>query len=157
MKEQHNYQVFELLKSLYHQQIVLEMKNYIQHGTVTTYEHCLNVAILSYVWAEKLHLPVDKQLLVTGAFLHDFYLYDWHVKEPGIWHGFNHPAIAEMNAQEFLHQSKEVTDIIRTHMWPLTFRNHPTSLEGWIVCLADKTVTVWEVWQSFSQRLSGKE
>ena len=80
MKEQHNYQVFELLKSLYHQQIVLEMKNYIQHGTVTTYEHCLNVAILSYVWAEKLHLPVDKQLLVTGAFLHDFYLYDWHVK-----------------------------------------------------------------------------
>lgn len=157
MKIQHSYQVFELLKTLYHQQIVLEMKDYIQHGTVSTYEHCLSVAVLSYIWAEKFHLPIDKHLLVTGAFLHDFYLYDWHVKEPGRWHGFRHPAIAEKNARELLQQPQEVTEIIRTHMWPLTFLAHPTSMEGWIVCLADKTVTIWEVVQCFCQHITKRE
>ncbi|MDD7114210.1 MAG: HD domain-containing protein [Lachnospiraceae bacterium] len=148
MNTGYHYEVYELLKTLYRKQNVLKMKEYIQHANVTTFEHCISVAILSYVWAEKLHLPVDKQLLVTGAFLHDFYLYDWHAKDHGRWHGFRHPAIAKKNAQEILHQPEEVTEIIRTHMWPLTFRNYPTSLEGWIVCFADKAVTVWEVFRN---------
>lgn len=148
MKEAYAEQVQPLLDGLTDQWAVQQMRQYIQHGNVTTYDHCMNVAVLSYWLAVRFHLPVNKRVLVTGAFLHDFYLYDWHSKNHGRLHGLRHPRIAKENAAALLNQPAAVTGIIYTHMWPLTLRCVPTSLEGWVVCMADKIAAVQEFGQS---------
>ncbi|MCR4590898.1 MAG: HD domain-containing protein [Lachnospiraceae bacterium] len=125
---------------------VLEMKEYRQHGNVTTYEHCKNVTRLSYYLNIKFHLKADNETLVKGAMLHDFYLYDWHEKDNGThdWHGFIHADRALKNAERYLNVSKEVKDVISSHMWPLNIRKMPRSREAWIVCFADKCVSLYE-------------
>ena len=51
-----------------------KMKDYIQHGTVTTYDHCMDVARTSFSINRKLHLHAPEKELVTAAFLHDYFL-----------------------------------------------------------------------------------
>ena len=64
---------------------VQQMREFIQHGDVTTYQHCKNVVLVSCWLNHRLHLGADETSLAVGAFLHDFYLYDWHKK--GTFHG----------------------------------------------------------------------
>lgn len=124
---------------------VQSMKAYIQHGSTSTYEHCMNVVRLSYWLNRRLHLNANERALLIGALLHDFYLYDWHEKSG--WHrlhGFFHPARACKNARQIFHIGELEADIIENHMWPLTFRHIPRSREAAIVCLADKCCSVLE-------------
>jgi uncharacterized protein len=125
---------------------VLEMKSYIQHGNITTYDHCRRVAAASLKINRKLHLGADEKKLAVGAMLHDFYLYDWHAYDDGSHrlHGFRHPEKARMNASEVFHVGKKEQDIIRTHMWPLTLHTVPRSREAVIVCMADKWCSLQE-------------
>ena len=69
------------------------MKQYVQHGKVTTYEHCMDVAWTAFCLNRRLHLGVKESELVTACLLHDYYLYDWHTHGDHL-HGFHHPAIA---------------------------------------------------------------
>ena len=39
---------YDCIKDLVNHPVVLEMKNYIQHGTTTCYQHCLNVAYYNF-------------------------------------------------------------------------------------------------------------
>lgn len=94
---------------------------------------------------------IDETSLAVGAFLHDFYLYDWHKKGTfhGIrrlfeMHGFSHPGCACVNAEKVFHITKKEQSIISSHMWPLTFRHVPSCREAIIVCLADKYCAVVE-------------
>ncbi len=148
MKVKHNNNlniVLEILSDILKHHNVEEMKNYIQHANVSTYEHCISVAVKSYSIAKKLRLDIDIRALIFGAFLHDFYLYDWHTDAPkDSLHGFSHPRIAAKNAKEILNQSEKVTNIIKTHMWPLTLRNIPKSREAWLVCICDKYISTIE-------------
>ena len=125
---------------------VRRMKSFIQHGKVTTYDHCKSVARTSFSINQKLHLNADEKKLLTGAMLHDFYLYDWHHKddgEPGL-HGYTHAAKAAQNAQKYFQVGEDVQAIIRSHMWPLNLTKLPASREAWIVCLADKYCSLKE-------------
>ncbi|MEE3307537.1 HD domain-containing protein [Sharpea azabuensis] len=119
------------------------MHNYIQHGSITTYDHCLSVASMSYWLNRKFHLHSDEKQLIRGAFLHDYFLYDWHHYE-GNLHGFSHPHTALINAREDFMLTRKEENIIRSHMWPLTFWHYPQSREAVIVCLADKIVSTKE-------------
>ena len=133
---------------------VSEMKNYSQHGSISTYEHCKNVAVLSEKLDLFFHLNCDKEDLFLGAFLHDFYLYDWHKSSPNFFdvglfkmHGFRHPIIAAQNAKKIFNVNNRVYNIISSHMWPLTFTHFPKYKEAWVVCIADKISTITETFR----------
>ena len=90
-----------------------------QHGTVSVFDHSFAVACLGLYLVLILGLRVDRRALVRGALLHDFFLYDWHVRDPGHrLHGFTHPRRALTNAkQEFSLNSVE-QEVIARHMFP---------------------------------------
>lgn len=98
---QYETSVREYLRQYLGHEAVGQMKKYIQHGDVSTYEHCLNVACYSLYLARSWRWNVNEEELVIGAFLHDFYLYDWHLrKRKGRLHGLCHSALAAKNARE---------------------------------------------------------
>ena len=121
------------------------MKTFIQHGHISTYEHVLNVVCMSCRVHERLHAHSDRRSLIRGAFLHDFYLYDWHdpASNEGL-HGFRHPARALARAQEHFQLNRTERNIIISHMWPLTVTKIPRCREAWIVCASDKLCALYE-------------
>lgn len=131
-----------LSKDLLNNSEVLKMKNYVQHGKISTYEHCVEVAKTALQLNKMFKLNANEKILVEAGILHDFYLYDWHdasVKVPLFkMHGFTHAKKASENAKQLLQADENTCKAIETHMWPLTLRNIPLSKEAWLLCLADK-------------------
>lgn len=139
-----------------------QMKNYIQHGKITTFDHCMRVAKLSYALNNALKVKSNEKELIRGAFLHDYFLYDWHTdfeikKAPEDWflpfklvhkffhlHGFTHPQSAMENAKRDFNLTDKEAQIIRSHMWPLTLLHPPKSREAVLVCCADKLASLQE-------------
>jgi uncharacterized protein len=122
-----------------------EMKQYVSHSDITVYQHCIKVARTAYDLAIRYHISCDMRALVRGALLHDYYLYDWHDPSKGFrWHGFKHHRFALRNAERDFLLSRRERNIIRTHMFPLTFWDVPRCREAWLVTLADKIVATEE-------------
>ncbi len=121
----------------------LQMKQFVQHGKITTYDHCLAVARTSHRLCRILRIKTREAELVKGAFLHDYYLYDWHHHDEP-WHGFTHPASATDNADRDFSLSDRERNIIESHMWPLIPHKLPRSREAVLVCIADKICSVRE-------------
>ena len=120
-------------------------RQFIQHGDTSVYSHCVAVAYVSLWFSYRLHLSVYKQSMLMGAFLHDYFLYDWHEKSDWHkWHGFSHPFRAAGNARRIFHIGKRERQIIESHMWPLTLRHVPETREAAIVCIADKCCSFYE-------------
>ena len=117
-----------------------EMKNYIQHADVSTYRHAMAVALLCFFIVKRFKIKTNEKSLVKGAFLHDYFLYDWHNKGDRL-HGYHHPAIAAENAKRDFNVTDHEASIIKTHMWPLTITKIPKSREAAIVCIADKMIS----------------
>ncbi|NLI93247.1 MAG: HD domain-containing protein [Peptococcaceae bacterium] len=113
------------------------------HGSV--FEHCLDVAYLSYRMASKLRLDVVST--VRGALLHDFYLYKFKKRKnknllaESYRHTRNHPKIAKENASKYFELNEKEIDIITHHMFPIGL---PRSYEAWITTLADKSLAILE-------------
>ena len=124
----------------------MSTKNYIQHGNMTVYEHCVNVAKTSLIIRDKLNIKCESRDLVRGAILHDYFLYDWHISK-GVkkhnLHGFFHPGTALYNAKKDYEINDRQEDIIKKHMWPLTIVP-PMCREAWIVTVADKYCSLME-------------
>lgn len=113
-------------------------KSFIQHGDVTVYEHSLMVTKTCVAIARKLNLNVNYESLVKGALLHDYFLYDWHIKDPSHrLHGFTHPKTAMKNAKRDFGLTKKEENMILSHMFPLV-PTLPKTKESIILCLADK-------------------
>lgn len=133
-----------LLRDLVDDPNAARMKNYIQHGSVTTWSHCYSVARLSFILARRLKLKrINERELVRAAFLHDYFLYDWHARGDRL-HGYHHPDIAADNAVRDFQLSPREENIIRSHMWPLTFRHIPKSREAFLVSISDKIISIRE-------------
>jgi len=125
---------------------VQKMKTYIQHGNTSTYTHSLVVAYYSYLFALRLPLRYDVQSIVRGAMLHDFYLYDWHIRaQSQRLHGFVHPRIALKNAHQYFRLNPIEEDIIAKHMWPLNILMPPRFRESMLICLVDKFCSFAEI------------
>ena len=122
-----------------------KMKNYIQHGRISTYDHVESVARASYWINKRFGIGADERVLTIGAFLHDYYLYDWHEGDDGHGlHGFSHSKTAKDNAVEDFGIGAKTQSVIESHMWPLNITKIPKCREAWIVCLADKFVSTRE-------------
>jgi uncharacterized protein len=121
------------------------MQKYIHHGCTTTYKHCKRVAYYSYWLSLRLPFQFDERSLIRGAFLHDFYLYDWHNNDgTHRLHGFYHPGTALRNARKYFTLTRIEEDIIANHMWPMTITKIPASREAAIVCFIDKICSIYE-------------
>ena len=119
-------------------------KQFIQHGTITVYEHSINVAILCLKIAKITKIPVDQKSLIRGALLHDYFLYDWHEKDKTHrLHGFTHAKTALKNAEKDYKLTKIEKNMIYCHMFPLNLRT-PKYRESAILCIADKIVATIE-------------
>ncbi|MCX7715647.1 MAG: HD family phosphohydrolase [Clostridia bacterium] len=131
------------VKDLIQHEMVLSMKNFIQHGDVNCLEHSICVSYNSYMICRKLKL--DYRSAARGGLLHDFFLYDWHTEKPykGL-HGFIHPTVAFKNANMHFGLNDMEKDIILKHMWPLTIRL-PKYRETVIVLLVDKYCAMMEI------------
>lgn len=124
---------------------VLSMKDYKQHSDIHCLEHSLYVSYTSYVMCKKLRF--DYASAARGGLLHDFFLYDWHVtKSPKGLHGFSHPNIALFNANKHFVLNAIEKDIIKKHMWPLTFMI-PKYKEALVVALVDKYCATMEIFK----------
>ena len=135
----------DCIKELRNHESVQQMKNYIQHGKTNTFDHCMSVAKASFKLDKMLHSKSDKKTLLKGALLHDLYLYDWHIKGSckGL-HGYHHADSAILNAKKHFGLSDREESIIYSHMWPLNLTRIPRKREAWIVCMADKYVSIKE-------------
>lgn len=129
----------------------LKTKNFMQHGNVSVYDHSISVAKTSVKISEKLHLKVDKESLIKGALLHDYFLYDWHDKNHPKLHGFRHAKIAAENARRDFGLTKKEYRMISSHMFPLGWRL-PTSKEAFILTLADKYCAAKESIKKFKRK-----
>lgn len=121
-------------------------RNYIQHGTMPVYRHCMDVANQSVKISKFLGVNCSERELIRGALLHDYFLYDWHDRQREnyqFFHGFYHPGIALKNAQKEYNLSDREKDIIKKHMWPLTVVP-PLCREAWVVTTADKYCSLLE-------------
>ncbi|MCM1184796.1 MAG: phosphohydrolase [Roseburia sp.] len=121
-------------------------KEYIQHGNMSVYEHCINVAKMSLIIRDHFKIKCHSRDLIRGALLHDYFLYDWHTNDKvhsHRLHGFFHPGRALRNARKEYVINMRQTDIIIKHMWPLTVVP-PMCREAWIVTMADKYCSAME-------------
>lgn len=141
-----------ILSDILTNKTVQKMKQYIQHYDTSCFDHCYNVAWLTYKICKFLHL--DYVQATRAAMLHDLFLYDWRVKSKtrSRWHAFKHPFIAmTMASKEFDLTNKE-KDIILKHMWPVTIIP-PKSLEGFCVTFADKYSAIYESFAHYQKSL----
>lgn len=130
-----------------------KQKGFIQHGDVSVYEHSLRVAYLSIKIVSKFHLRVNMRSLIRGALLHDYFLYDWHIKDKSHrLHGFTHPKTAFKNAKKEFKINDIEKDIIIKHMFPLVVIP-PVYLESYIVTIADKISATKEIFVNSNIKL----
>lgn len=134
---------------LYHE-IFLSTKKYIHHSNISCLEHSIHVSFVAFNLANRLPLNLNYESIIKGALLHDFYLYDWHTnnlsrKKKGFQrHGFSHPSISYLNASRYFSISSLEENIIKSHMWPLTFKSYPKNKEAILIMLVDKYCSILE-------------
>ena len=127
---------------------VRKMAGFVAHGKKSVLSHCIDVAHKAYLLNKKFNMHGNEEVLLVGALLHDFYLYDWHNRplNKNIFkmHGFTHPETARVNAVKYFNVDKDIQKVIKSHMWPLTLRSFPNSKEAFLVCMADKLCALKE-------------
>jgi uncharacterized protein len=123
-------------------------KQFVQHGTISVYDHAISVAYKAYTLCKK--RKCETRAVVRAGLLHDFFLYDWHLegkrkKKRGLRkHGFTHAKKALDNAMRLFDLSHKEKDAILKHMFPLNL-TPPKYKESWIVHLADDMISIKEV------------
>ncbi len=133
--------VFDIIKNEEFQ----KRKLYKHHGDISVYDHSLAVSKLAYIMAKKMN--ADYKSAAIGGLLHDFYYKPWqnNKKKVSLFkkHGFVHAKEARDNSYIFFPElmNDKIDNIILRHMFPLN-KIPPKYLEGWIVTMADKYVSL---------------
>ncbi len=126
---------------------ILRMNGFRQHYNVSTFEHAYKVSYYMYKICKKLGL--DYVAGARAGLLHDFYLYDW--REKSNWHrfhAFKHGNFAFKNAIKHFSLSLKERDMIRKHMWPVTF-SLPRYKETYLLTFVDKYCALLEAFNYY--------
>ena len=139
-----------IIKDIVENDTVQQMRNFRQHYDTSCFEHCYKVALISYIICKKLNL--DYISAARAGMLHDLFLYDWRIREPGRkrFHAFHHPRIALNNSLKIFSLNKKEQDIILKHMWPITVIP-PKSMEAFIITFVDKYCALLESYVHYKQ------
>ena len=138
--------IFEFLsyaRNILKDEKFIRLKNYNHHKKTSIYNHVLRVSYIAY--KKNINKKIDMKSLIKVCLLHDYYLYDWHIKNShrGL-HGYRHPKIAANNSKLDFNINDIEAKAIISHMWPLTLFHMPTSKIAWILCISDKKATIYE-------------
>jgi uncharacterized protein len=111
------------------------------HGT-DRLEHSVKVSYYSYYIAKSFGL--DFETAATAGLLHDFFITkNDKTFQESTKSLFRHAKIASNNAINQFGISEKERNIIETHMFPVTPKP-PKFIEGWIVSMVDKGVSLGE-------------
>ena len=138
---------------------ILRMKDIPMHRGSNCYVHVFKVAKRAIKKALKSkNKNIDLEVVLVGAILHDYYLYDWR-KDRSLLkgHGKRHQYVASKNAKEDFNISDEVKLVIDSHMWPMNIKEFPKSKEAKIVTLSDKAIAIAESFTSKKHKENKKE
>lgn len=147
---------YNTVSDLLDSEVVLSMKQYIQHGNTSTFQHCLNVSYYNYRLCR--FFKLDARAGARAGLLHDLFLYDWHThtKETGDYlHGITHPKAALKNANANFELTECEKDIILKHMFPLTIKL-PSYKETVVIIFVDKYCGLIETVSYIALRLFRK-
>lgn len=147
----------DIYQAFLHDEKILRMKEISMHRGSNCYEHSFKVAKKA-IKKSLNRKGVNLEVVLLGAILHDYYLYDWRKDRSKLKkHGRNHPNIAIENAVKDFNISEEVKKVIKSHMWPLNIKDYPNSKEARIVSISDKAVTIGESLTSIKYKQKKRE
>ena len=140
-------------------QRILRMKEIPMHRGSNCYEHSFKVAKKAIKTAIRLFKrDIDLEVVLIGAILHDYYLYDWRSnREYRKGHAKNHEIVASENASRDFDIPKEIKKVIESHMWPFNIKSFPNTREARIVSMADKSVATIEAFTSIKYKAKKRE
>ena len=142
--EQEKQRLENLYQTFLNDEKILRMKDISMHRGSNCYEHSFKVAKKA-IRKSLNRKNVNLEVVLLGAILHDYYLYDWRKDRSKLKkHGKNHPGIAIENAIKDFNIPDEVKKVIKSHMWPINIKDYPKSKEAKIVSISDKEVTIVE-------------
>ena len=134
-----------LYQSFLNNELVLKMKEIPMHRGSNCYIHSFKVCKLVMKKALKSKKEYRYKSLIIASILHDYYLYDWRKdRKLRKKHGKRHPSIANENAKRDFDIDEEVSNIIKTHMWPLTPKDFPKTKEAKLVNYVDDIIATRE-------------
>lgn len=151
-----NIEYNEFIKDIITDKDFLELKNDSHHGS-NRYEHCKRVSYLSYLLGRL--FKCDIKSICRSSILHDFFHGSTKLNNKLSY--TNHPKVSIKNAKKNFNLSTFEESIIATHMYHYALlknifpfinnqekvnakKYRPTSKEGYIVCIADLLVSIYE-------------
>ena len=149
MKKYNNDEFYNIVCDILDNNEFLRLKEIAHHG-ITRYEHCLRVGYYTYVVTKTLRLNYIKA--TRAAVLHDFFI-DEVKDENSINRLRRHADYAYFNAKKYFEIGDLEEDIIKRHMFPITFLP-PKYLESWIVDILDDFAAIYERCHSTKNELS---
>lgn len=138
----------EIIKPIIDNKEFRRLKTVSHHG-ISRFDHSLRVAYFSYKVSKKLHLEYKET--TEAALLHDFFI-DEVDDVNSIKKLRCHPNYAVENATKHFDLTDRQKDIIKTHMFPITF-TPPKYIESWVVDLVDDCSAVYERFYSLKKEM----
>lgn len=156
MKKEYKLEYYEIVEDIINNKHFLKTKEDIHHGS-NKYEHLIRVSKCSFVLGKIFKADINS--VTRAGILHDFFFGTRKEKEENSY--LNHPHTAAFNARIYFNITPLEEEAIKTHMYhhvllkkviPFINRkesaklkeNKPTSKEGWIVCISDLIVSLFE-------------
>lgn len=138
----------DIIKPIIDNEEFRKLKSVSHHG-ISRFDHSLRVAYFSYRISKLLHLSYKET--AEAALLHDFFV-DEVDDENGLFKLRRHPEHAVNNASKHFDLTDRQKDIIKTHMFPITF-TPPKYIESWIVDIVDDFSAVYERYYSLKKEM----
>lgn len=143
MIDKYREEFIDIINPIIENEAFLKTKQKIHHG-INRFDHLMRVSYFSYMISRVLKLNYKET--ARAGLLHDFFT-DETNNLSQIKSLRKHPTYALENARKYFKLTEREEDIIKTHMFPVTF-TPPKYMESWIVDIVDDVASVYERYKS---------